>query len=376
MRFLLVVLVLLLDALHFRRHLAHFRHGAIAGGTELEEDRLDSEREQDNGNTPVTDAHANVDIHAEHGHFTTLQEYQQGKDGLGDKPQPAVIHSHIQTGANRLQLVLLLGPGIELGVKHLLFARRHLEGRRHKPQQVLTAFFQVHAGVMVLLLGIRHPGSHKIVLRHGQPTTLDRQVQRVFRHFFKIEFVIRRFAVPVGATQIGGHRNKTTIGQAGIFTAITLDLAIQGTGPLTVALVTDNMADAHQVAAAFESETLDQLGAIILTQGQVHIQFLGAFIQLVALLGCTPQWTAGAGISAVLANQATLSHIGAAGILLKQHEGLVRGIHMMGELRQRQANDITALGIDFHSQHIGVDPNALLASCGFRGFGRRGFNPL
>ncbi len=136
------------------------------------------------------------------------------------------------------------------------------------------------------------------------------------------------------------------------------------------------MADAHQVAAAFESETLDQLGAIILTQGQVHIQFLGAFIQLVALLGCTPQWTAGAGISAVLANQATLSHIGAAGILLKQHEGLVRGIHMMGELRQRQANDITALGIDFHSQHIGVDPNALLASCGFRGFGRRGFNPL
>ncbi len=291
---------------------------------------------------------------------------------LGQEPQPAVVHGHIKAGADRFQTVLDFRAGVEFGVEDFFFAGLDFRGRGYEPQQVFVAVFAVQGGIGVPALRVGNPGGYEIVLQHGDPAAFLGEPKRLVLHIVEGQLVVRRVLAPIGGAQIGGHGNKALGAFTRVFAAVTLDLAVQGALPGLVAVVADNMADADQVAAALEGITLDDLHAAALAQGEIHIEFFFAFPQAVVFLPGLPGGPAFGGVGTVLTHQPALRHIGPAGVVLQQHEGLVRGVRVAGVLGQGHPLDITAHRIDLQGQHVGFHLDALFRATAPRaGAGRR-----
>ena len=106
---------------------------------------------------------------------------QQPEQGLGNPPQPAVIHAELEIGRDFLQAILVLGTRIELRPGFALLARVQDQGGTGEAGDIETAFGDPRA-VGVTLVGVGYPGAEEVVLDHGNPAAGQVCLERIFLH--------------------------------------------------------------------------------------------------------------------------------------------------------------------------------------------------
>ena len=362
--------MLLFQGLQLRRYGTHACHRAVAGCRQREEDQLDDDGQEDDRPAPVAQQ--------------AVDDLQQPEDRLGEEPQEAVVDGQLQARRQGAQVFLQLGTGIEDGTGFALGAGSDLHGRASEADDVVA--LAVLAGLdQVAGILARHPGGDEVMLQPGYPATLDGFLEGVLVDVFHRQLLVGLVRGPDGGAQVGGGAGRG--GRGRIATAVTLELGEQVAAPGLVALVVDQVTNvdlvggridaarllqllltgrALRVQAALEAVALDVADAVFAV-GQVDNQAVLAFGQRIALLLAAPQGTAAGFVRGVLADQAALGQIGALAAVIEQLEGDVRAVLTAGVLRQTQLHDVATTRIDGQLEHVGLDPNQLVAG----GSGRR-----
>ena len=132
------------------------------------------------------------------------------------------------------------------------------------------------------------------MLDHGNPTTLDRLVQRLFVHVAEGNFLVALFRRGNHRAGIGHHAaTKVTVG---LVWRRALQLAVLTTLPVVGAAVFHSLVQFHQETAAAERVSLDHLQAGRVRPVQPHFQRILTVRQPVfVLFGAKPRVMIGSG---------------------------------------------------------------------------------
>ncbi len=347
-----VVLVLLADGLHFRRHQLDLGHALVTGCGQREERQLDQDRERDDGPAPV----------AQH----LVQLVHDPEDRLGDDGQHAVVFHQLQAGGDFFQQLLILRAGIQLRFIADGGAWRNRPERHHGADGV-------QVGVDLLGENLardrrrRHERRHEEVLRHGDPaiTGLGRMFRLTGFDLGEVELLV---VFSRGVQRRAGVA-AVEVAVAKRLVAVVGQLHVQRWRHWCCAGVGHVVAHADGVVAALEGEGLGQLDAALLgLEHQLH--FAATVDAAHARLGAEARIVVR---DTDRANQAGLGQVGVVGADIEQHlVGVVVNValaplrqapataepaRMAGALELEQfetAHDATG-GIDVGLHHIGGD---------------------
>ena len=341
--------MLLFQCSQFRRNGTHARHGFVAGGRQWEEDPFDQHGQEDNRPAPVTHNRVNV--------------LQQPEDRLSDEPQNAVVDRQFQTWGQLFQHGLAFRTGVQNGAG-FNFRTRCSGQRRTGVTDDVVAFAVFTRLNDVVFAFRRNPRSHEVVLQPSYPATGDGFLQLTFVHVFHGHFLVRLGTCPQGSAQVS--RSAGGSGRRRVGTGIALQLGEHRTRPRLSALVIHKVGHGHVIQAAFQSETLDVIDAV-LAELQVDNQLILTVSQLITfLLRGVNRTTGRACVRTVGADQAALCQISTLAAVVEQLKRHIRTVLTTWIQWQSQLSNVTALWIDRQIEHVGFDLDQILAGSDWR----------